>query len=99
MKDKVQIGGLYKIKKDKQLCSTEETLTKYVRLLEYAQNPLEKDKWYMEFVYVYKDSIEPTTRIFPTKILPYDTFFEYFELELTAKDVNKIIFERVAKEC
>lgn len=98
MRDDVQIGGLYKIKEGKQLCSTEEIITQYVRLLGYAQNPLEEDDWYMEFVYVYKDSIEPTTRIFPIKILPYDTFFQYFDLDLTSKEVNAILFKKNSEE-
>lgn len=93
MKNNIQIGGLYKIKEGKSLCYTEEMFTPYVRFLGYAFNPLKKDDCYIEFVYVYKDTLEPTTRIHPMKILPYDIFFEYFKLELTTKEVNSIIFK------
>lgn len=93
MKNNIQIGGLYKIKSDKKLCEVEEILTPYVRFLGYALNPLEKGDCYIEFIYVYKNDLEPTTRIHPVKILPYDVFFEYFELELTTQEVNKILLE------
>ena len=42
MRDNVQIGGLYKIKEGKSLC-TEEILSPYVRFLDYAINPLKED--------------------------------------------------------
>ncbi|MBS7132930.1 MAG: hypothetical protein E6377_18530 [Clostridium sp.] len=93
MENNIQIGGLYKIKSDKKLCELEERLTPYVRFLGYALNPLKKDDYYIEFIYVYKDDLEPTTRIHPIKILPYDIFFEYFQLELTTQEVNKILFK------
>lgn len=93
MENNIQIGGLYKIKTDKKLCEVEEMLTPYVRFLGYALNPLKKDDYHIEFIYVYKDNLEPTTRIHPVKILPCDTFFEYFDLELTTKEVNKILFD------
>lgn len=93
MKNNIQIGGLYKIKTGKKLCEAEEILTPYVRFLGYASNPLNKDDYYIQFIYVYKDNLEPTTRIHPEKILPYDIFFQYFELELTTQEVNKILFE------
>lgn len=96
MKDKIQIGGLYKIKSDKKLCEIEEMLTPYVRFLGYALNPLKKDDYYIEFIYVYKKDLEPTTRIHPVKILPYDIFFEYFDLELTTQEVNEIIYKNRA---
>ena len=86
-------GGLYKIKSDKKLCEVEEILTPYVRFVGYALNPLEKDNWYIEFIYVYKNDLEPVTRIHPVKVLPYDVFFEYFELELTTQEVNKMLLE------
>lgn len=91
MKNDIQIGGLYKIRDGKELC-TEEVLSPYVRFLGYAINPLKKNDVYIEFIYVYRDDLEPTTRLFPIKILPYDVFFEYFELELTSKEVNNLIF-------
>lgn len=93
MENNIQIGGLYKIKSDKKLCKVEEMLTPYVRFLGYALNPLKKDDYYVEFIYVYKYDLEPTTRIHPVKILPYDVFFEYFDLELTSQEVNKILFK------
>lgn len=93
MKNDIQMGGLYKIKSDKKLCEVEETLTPYVRFLGYALNPLKEDEVYIEFIYVYRDGLEPTTRIHPIKILSFDTFFEYFELELTTQEVNKIIYK------
>lgn len=97
MKDNIQVGGLYKIRDGKELC-TEEILSPYVRFLDYAINPLKKDDVYIEFIYVYRDDLEPTTRIFPIKILPHDVFFEYFELELTSKEVNSLIFSLKSKE-
>lgn len=93
MENNIQIGGLYKIKSDKKLCELEEMLTPYVRFLGYALNPIKKDGYYIEFIYVYKDDLEPTTKIHPIKILPYDIFFEYFQLELTTQEVNKILFK------
>lgn len=93
VKTDIQIGGLYKIKSDKKLCKVEEMLTPYVRFLGYALNPLKKDDYYIEFIYVYKNDLEPTTRIHPIKILPCNIFFEYFELELTTQEVNKILFK------
>lgn len=93
MNDKIQIGGLYKIKEGKSLCEIEEYLSPYVRMLGYAKNPLENDNWYIEFFYVYKKSLEPTTRIHPIKILPYDTFLEYFDLDSTTHQVNQMIYE------
>lgn len=93
-KDDLCIGGLYKIKADKKLCEVEEILSPYVRLFNYASNPLKEDDWYIEFVYVFKDDLEPTTRIHTIKILPSNIFLEYFELELTPQEVNKIIFEK-----
>lgn len=98
MKNNVQIGGLYKIKSDKKLCEVEEILTPYVRFLGYASNPLKKHDFYVEFIYVYKDNLEPTTRIYPVKILPYDVFFDYFELELTTQEVNEIVFRLQADD-
>lgn len=91
MKKEVQPGGLYKIKEGKTLCEADELLSPYVRMLGFALNPLKKDDCYVEFVYVYKDTLEETTRIHPIKILPYDVFFEYFNLELSSKEVNSII--------
>lgn len=93
MKNDIQIGGLYKIKDNKKLCEVEEMFTPYVRFLGYALNPLKEYDCYIEFIYVYKDDLEPTTKIHPIKILPYDIFFEYFELELTTYEVNKIIYK------
>ena len=61
-------------------------------------NPLKEDDVYIEFIYVYKEDLGLTTRIFPVKILPYDTFFEYFELELTSKEVNNLIFDLRSSE-
>lgn len=92
MRNNIQIGGLYKIKDNKSICELEEKFTPYVRFLGYALNPLKDDDWYVEFMYVYKEDLEPTTRIHPIKILPYDIFFEYFDLELTTQEVNKIIY-------
>lgn len=92
MGNDVQVGGLYKIKSDKKLCEVEEMLTSYIRFLGYASNPLKEDELCVEFIYVYRDDLEPTTRIHPIKILPYDIFFEYFELELTTYEVNKLIY-------
>lgn len=93
----IHIGGLYKIKNNKKLCEIEEMLTPYVRFLGYTLNPLKKDDYYIEFIYVYKDNLEPTTRIHPIKILPYNIFFEYFELELTTQEVNKILLKLETK--
>lgn len=93
MNKNIQIGGLYKIKEGKSLCKTEELFSPYVRFLGYALNPLKKDDCYIEFIYVHKEDLEPTTRIHPVKILPHDVFFEYFDLDMTTQEVNKIIFD------
>ena len=95
----IEMGGLYKIKQGMSLSQTEEYLSKVVRLYDYVVNPLLDDdsKYYINFGYVFEQNIEPTSLILPTNILPYDTFFEYFELYKTASEVNKIIFKNMGK--
>lgn len=91
--EKIEIGGLYKIKEGKQLCEVEESVSQYVRVENFLSNPLEKDEWYAEFIYCFKDDLEPAFRIYPYKFLPYDTFLEYFELDMNMHEVNKLIYK------
>jgi hypothetical protein len=91
-KNKIDMGGLYKLKEGKSL-DIEDYLSKHVRLLGFTRNPLEYEGYYCEFIYVFKDSLEPTSMIHPSKILPYDKFLEYFELDMSSKDVTNLILE------
>lgn len=88
----IEIGGLYKLKKGQSLCYEEE-ISPVVRFLQFAANPLmnENEKYYIQFMFVFENSINPTSNLFPILILPYDKFFEYFDLYKTAKQVNEII--------
>lgn len=90
--NKFDMGGLYKLKEGKSL-DVEDYLSKYVRLLGFTRNPLEHEGYYCEFIYIFKESLEPTTMIHPSKILPYNKFLEYFELDMSSKDVNNLILE------
>ena len=87
----IQKGGLYKIKGSKSVCDIEEKLSSYVRVIDFASNPLKRDCWYVCFIFVYKDTLMPTSLVHPYKILPYDLFGEYFELNLSYKEVNDIL--------
>ena len=66
-----------------------------VRFYDYVINPLlaNKEKYYINFDYVFENTLEPTSLILSSSVLPYDTFFEYFELYKTCKEVNEIIFK------
>lgn len=90
--NKMDIGGLYKLKEGKSL-DIEDNLSRYVRLLGFARNPLEQDGFYCEFIYVYKEDLTPTTMIHPLKILPYNRFLEYFELGVSSIQVNELIYQ------
>lgn len=100
MEDTVRIekGALYKLKEGKTLGDIEERLSEYVYVLDYAKNPLDKnekdeDKWMCVYHHVFKETLNPTTYIWSTRVIPYETFLEYFELDMTMSAVNKKIFE------
>ena len=96
----IEIGGLYKLKEGRTLNQTEEYLSKSVRFCDYVINPLlgDEDKYYINFDYVFENTLEPTSLILSSSILPYDVFFEYFELYKTCKEVNAIIFKNMREE-
>jgi hypothetical protein len=91
--NQLQKGALYKIKEGKQLDKTEEYLSKYVLLQDFAKNPLEEDNWHCIYFYIFKDTLNPTSYIYSIRVLPYEEFQEYFDLDMTYKEVNNKIYE------
>lgn len=94
MGKQIVLGAMYKVKENKIIDETEEILTKYVITLDFFKNPLIKNydqSWFVSFMYIYKDTLEATTQIFPLRILPYDEFLNNFDLHMGIKEVNKKI--------
>jgi hypothetical protein len=91
--NQLQKGALYKIKDGKHLDKVEEYLSKYVYIQEFAKNPLKEGEWYCIYFYMFKDTLNPTSYIYSTRVLLYDTFQEYFELDMDYREVNKKIYE------
>lgn len=96
----IEKGGLYKLKEGKSLDKTEEYLSNVVRFYDFLMNPLIEgdEKYYVYFDYVFEGTVRPTSYILPSKILPYDSFFEYFELYKTGQEVNEIILRTMNEE-
>ena len=93
MEDKIELGALYKIKNGKKLCRIEELLSPYVIVQSFISNPLEKGSWYVEFAYCFKESLELTSHIHPFRFVPWDIFLEYFNLDMTTKQVNELFYK------
>ncbi|MBY6838748.1 hypothetical protein [Clostridium botulinum] len=92
----IQKGGIYKIREGKSYNKTEEILSSYIRVYDYCTNELckeENKRWYILFDYIFKDTLNPTSRISPPNIIEVDKFLEYFELYMDWKEVNDLIFK------
>lgn len=90
--DKIEIGALYKIKEGKQLNYMEKS-SPYVLIKNFISNPMleensfTKNSFFVEFIYVWKESLEPVQLILSTKFLDFESFNEYFELDLSRLDI------------
>jgi hypothetical protein len=91
--NQLQKGALYKIKEGKQLDKTEEYLSKYVLLQDFAKNPLKEDNWYCIYFYIFKDTLNPTSYIYSIRVLSYEEFEKYFDLDMNYKEVNNKIYK------
>ena len=90
--ENVQLGAIYKVK-NKGLSPVDEYLSEYVRVLGFASNPLLKDEWFVEYLFVYKNDLEPVSRIHPEKVIDYKTFCDNFILDMDYKEVNDLIYK------